>query len=71
MNRSGSNLGATVEADELDEYGDAGQLATETIHQIAARFHRAPGGQDVVDNQHPLTPDDRVGMHLQRVRSVF
>ena len=71
MDRTWSNLGPAVETDQFDEYGDAGQLSAETINQIATCLHGAPRRQYIVNDQHSLAFDDRVGVHLKRVLPVL
>lgn len=71
MNVARGNLRTAIEADQFDQYGDAGQLAAQTIHQIATGFHGSAGGEDIIHDQDTLAPDDRILVHLQGVLSVF
>ena len=71
MDRTRSNLSPAVETDQFDEYGDAGQLPAETIHQIATCLHGATRRQNIVNDQHPLPFDDRVGVHFKGVLAVL
>jgi hypothetical protein len=71
MNGHGGDFGAAIEADQFDEHGDADQFTAKTIHQFAASLHGSAGGKDIVNNQHSLAPDNRVGVHFEGVLAVF
>ena len=71
VNFARRDLGPAIEADQLDQYGDADQFAAETIHQIATRLHGSAGGEHIVDDQDALAADNRVGVHFQSVLAVF
>ena len=71
MNLTRSNFGSAPEAEQFDEYGDAGELAAEMIHEIAACLHGAAGGEDIVDDEHALAADDGVGVHFESVLAVL
>src|SRR5215218_669941 len=59
------DLLAPVQEAELDEGGDADDLAAEPFDQPGGRPGGAAGGEHVVDDQHPLAGDDRVGVELK------
>src|SRR5262245_40280135 len=50
---------------ELDQGGDADDLAAEALDQPRRRPGGAAGGEHVVDDQDPLPGDDGVGVQLK------
>src|SRR4029450_9380929 len=50
---------------ELDQGGDADDLAAEAFHQAGRGPGGAAGGEHVVDDQDPLAGHDGVGVQLQ------
>src|SRR6266511_6435627 len=56
---------ASIQEAELDQGGDADDLAAEPLHQPGGRPCGAAGGEHVVDDQDPLAGHDRVGVQLK------
>src|SRR5208283_1176254 len=51
---------------ELDGEAEAADHATQLLHQLDGGFHRAAGGEQVVDQHHTLAGCDRILVNLQR-----
>src|SRR4029450_783347 len=56
---------SALEELELDQGGDADDLAAEAFHQAGRGPGGAAGGEHVVDDQDPLAGHDGVGVQLQ------
>src|SRR5512132_3745290 len=56
---------SALEELELDQGGDADDLAAEALHQAGRSPGGAAGGEHVVDDQDPLAGHDGVGVQLQ------
>ena len=61
-----SNHRPAVEADQFDEYGDAGQLASEIIRQIA----RGADGEEIINKQDALAGESGISVYLKNVHTV-
>jgi hypothetical protein len=59
MKHARSNLRPAVDADQFDEYGDAGQLAAD-VFQSAAYVFYSVHGKDCIRNLETLTADNAV-----------
>ena len=64
-------LAAAVQRDELDQERQRVHFAAEPLDQIGGRARRAAGGEQVVDDQHPLPLLHRVVVDLERVGAVL
>jgi hypothetical protein len=62
---------AAAEEGELDQEGQADHLAAEALDELGGRRCGAPGGDDVVDHEHPLARRDGIGVHLEVVGPVL
>ena len=62
---------ATLEEGQLDEEGQADDLALQPLHQVDRAADRAAGRQEVVDDQDLLAGLDRVAVDLERVGAVL
>src|SRR5881296_294434 len=61
----------TVEKRELDHECHPDDLPAEQADQPQGRPHRTPGGEEVVDGEHPLPRLDRVFVDRERVAAVL
>src|SRR4029453_16694611 len=62
---------SALEELELDQGGDADDLAPQALHQRGRGPGGAAGGEHVVDDQDALPGDDGVGVQLQGGRAVL
>src|SRR5918996_1517553 len=61
----------TLQERQLHQARDANDLAAEALHQLRGRLGRAPGGQDVVNDQDPLAGPERVAVDLEGLGAVL
>ena len=52
-------------------FGNAQNMPTRFLHQLATRFHRAACRQQVIDNQNLLAGHNGVAVHFQRIVPIF
>src|SRR3989442_13061535 len=62
---------ATAQEGELDHEGAGDHLAAAALYQLDRRRGRAAGGEEGVDDQHPVAGADRVGVDLESVAAVL
>src|SRR5215472_16391304 len=58
---------------EVEFYGkaQAADVSAELLHEFHSCFHRAAGGEEVIDDDHVLPRFDGIKVDLQRIRPVF
>ncbi len=64
-------LRATAERIELDDEGAARDLGAQLLDEQTARRRRAPGGDEIVDQQYPVVRGERVYVHFEPGRSIL
>src|SRR5207244_1511820 len=64
-------LRTPTEEVELDQEPQAGDHRAEALHEPTRRRRRAPGGEDVVDDENPLPRLHRVLVDLEHVGAVL
>ena len=62
---------SSVESEQFDDEGAAGNHGTALLDQATACLHRPTGGQQVVDHQDALIFFNAVDVHFQRIGAVF
>ena len=62
---------APAEVGQLDHHRHRDDDPAEGLDELDAGGQRAAGGQDVVDDEHPLARPQRVGVQLEGGRSVL
>lgn len=64
-------LVAPLQAFELDEKIQTDDLAAKLSYEMDRRFRRTAGGQQVIDDKHPLADLHGISVDSKRVRPVF
>src|SRR5215212_142826 len=60
-------LRATTEESQLDQEAEPGDLGAESLDEADRRRRRPAGGEDVVDDEHPLPRLHRVDVDLEQI----
>src|ERR1019366_5654621 len=64
-------LGPAVQERELQQHRYGNHLRPAAPDQLGGGTGGAAGGQDVIDDEHPLAGRERIGVHLDRGAAVF
>ena len=64
-------LVGTAELGQIDDEARMGHLGTGAPEELHSRDGRAAGGNQIVDQQHPVAFIDGIGMHLDGIHAIF
>ena len=64
-------LGGAAEFGQVDDEHGGDDVGAGAAQQLDCALRRAAGGDEIVDQQHALALDQRVGVHLHLVDAVF
>ncbi len=69
--RIGTKQVAAIEETEFDHERQSYDDAAELLYQLRCRCHRAAGGQQVIDQEHPCARLNGILVNLEPIGAIF